>query len=155
MGSSKKPRSVLDPSLLDRLQKAVRVLSSDKDGERAAAVAAIERLLKAVDKDFHDLAEMLAGKIIEVEKVKVVEKIRFVTKIVEVQVDLRCEHWIQATTELLESGDLAAHEHKFVFGMRNKFRLDPDWIPTKRQTDWLNYLLMNAEQRHRRARSSR
>jgi len=39
-----------------RLAQLVRLLASDKDGERLAAVAAIDRALKTDGLDFHDLA---------------------------------------------------------------------------------------------------
>jgi len=42
-----------------KLGQLVRLLSSDKDGEVVAAARAIGRTLRAVGKDFHDLAALI------------------------------------------------------------------------------------------------
>jgi hypothetical protein len=54
------PVRLLSPQVLDRLEKLLLLCSSDHDGERAAATAAIGRLLSANGCDWHDLAKMLA-----------------------------------------------------------------------------------------------
>jgi hypothetical protein len=53
------PVRSLSPQVLDRLEKLLLLCSSDHDGERAAATAAIGRLLSAIGCDWHDLAKML------------------------------------------------------------------------------------------------
>jgi hypothetical protein len=55
------PARPLPPALRDKLGKLLPMLSSDHDGERAGAVAAIERVLKSHDRDWHDLAESIAA----------------------------------------------------------------------------------------------
>jgi hypothetical protein len=44
-----------------KLGKLVALLSSDKDGERLAAIAAIDRTLQSAGLDFHDLARAVDG----------------------------------------------------------------------------------------------
>jgi hypothetical protein len=48
--------SKLSPVVRDKLAKLLPMLSSDRDGERIAAVAAIDRVLKSQKLDWHDLA---------------------------------------------------------------------------------------------------
>jgi hypothetical protein len=50
------PARSLAPPLRDKLGKLLPMLSSDHDGERVGAVAAIQRLLKSHGLDWHDLA---------------------------------------------------------------------------------------------------
>jgi hypothetical protein len=49
----------LPPELKARLAPLLRILSSDNDGERANASAAIGRLLKNSGRDWHDLTDAL------------------------------------------------------------------------------------------------
>jgi hypothetical protein len=112
----------------DRLVKLVRVLSSDKDGEVLGAVRAIERILKSNGFSFHDLAESLAGRILEVVKVEIVEK--------EVVVDRTQKDWIEAADKLMGCIKLTPRELEFVSDMRTRFRLKPEFEPTQRQMAW-------------------
>lgn len=48
-------------SIAERLEKTFRLMASDNPGEVMAAKAAMERLLKSVDADWHDLANLLAA----------------------------------------------------------------------------------------------
>ena len=50
------PARPLPPAVRDKLGKLLPMLSSDHDGERVGAVAAIERVLKSNNCDWHDLA---------------------------------------------------------------------------------------------------
>ena len=50
------PARPLPSAVRDKLGKLLPMLSSDHDGERVGAVAAIERVLKSHDRDWHDLA---------------------------------------------------------------------------------------------------
>jgi hypothetical protein len=119
----------------DRLMKLIRLLSSDKDGEALAAVRAIEKTLKASGKSFHDLADTLAGKFVEV--IRVVEKVVVKERRVEVVVDHSCESWIKATDKLLESGKLVAREIEFVRDMQMRFRFTPNYEASPKQSAWL------------------
>src|SRR5262245_13359160 len=93
----------------DRIIQLVRlILSSDKDGEILSAVYALQRTLQASGKSCHDLAETIAGKIMEVQVVK--------TKIVEriVQSRADADSWIEAADKLLATRRLADREREFV-----------------------------------------
>jgi hypothetical protein len=45
--------------IVPQIAKLVRLLATDNDGERQAAVNAIERKLGSVDASFHDLADLI------------------------------------------------------------------------------------------------
>ena len=47
----------------NRIGRIIALLSSDKDGEVLAAVAALRRLLKSNGADLHDLVALLEGKV--------------------------------------------------------------------------------------------
>jgi hypothetical protein len=49
----------LTPEVKEKLQKLVRLLSSDKEGEVLAAVSAMDRLLEKAGLDFHTFADFL------------------------------------------------------------------------------------------------
>ena len=49
------------PTIVDKLDPLVRRLASDKDGERLACVAVIERQLDRAGLTFHDLADPLTA----------------------------------------------------------------------------------------------
>jgi hypothetical protein len=51
----------LDIPVAERVAKLIRLLSSDREGEVVAAAAAIKRVLKENDLDFHALADMVTG----------------------------------------------------------------------------------------------
>ena len=55
------PARLLPPAVRDKLGKLLPMLSSDHDGERVGAVAAIERVLKSSHRDWHDLAASIAA----------------------------------------------------------------------------------------------
>ena len=59
--SAATPVRPLPPAVRDKLGKLLPMLSSDHNGERAGAVAAIERVLKANDRDWHDLAASIVA----------------------------------------------------------------------------------------------
>jgi hypothetical protein len=50
------PARPLPPAVRDKLGKLLPMLSSDHDGERVGAVAAIDRVLRSNNCDWHDLA---------------------------------------------------------------------------------------------------
>jgi hypothetical protein len=56
------PVRPLPSAVRDKLGKLLPMLSSKHDGERAGAVAAIERVLKNHDRDWHDLAASITAK---------------------------------------------------------------------------------------------
>ena len=51
----------LSPAVRDKLAKLMRLLSSDRDGERVGTVAAIDRVLKSAKLDWHDLTEQITA----------------------------------------------------------------------------------------------
>jgi hypothetical protein len=51
----------LSPEIRERLGKLLPLLASNHDGERIGAVAAIERVLKAANLDWHDLTGAITG----------------------------------------------------------------------------------------------
>ncbi len=53
---SRKKSTEIDPS---KIGKLIRLLSSDKPGEVAAAAAALTRLLQAGGRDWHDVADLV------------------------------------------------------------------------------------------------
>ena len=55
------PARPLPSAVRDKLGKLLPMLSSDHDGERVGAVAAIERVLKSHDRDWHDLAASIGA----------------------------------------------------------------------------------------------
>ena len=55
------PARPLPPAVRDKLGKLLPMLSSDHDGERVGAVAAIERVLKSNNCDWHDLAASIGS----------------------------------------------------------------------------------------------
>jgi hypothetical protein len=57
--SNSAPSRNIEPDY--KIGKLIPLLGSDKPGEVLATVAAIDRWLKATNRDWHDLAEALAG----------------------------------------------------------------------------------------------
>jgi hypothetical protein len=55
------PTRPLPSAVRDKLGKLLPMLSSDHDGERVGAVAAIERTLRSSGCDWHDLAASIAS----------------------------------------------------------------------------------------------
>ena len=51
----------MDPGATQKLEKLVRLLSSDKDHEVLAAARAITRTLSGAGSDTHELAERIKG----------------------------------------------------------------------------------------------
>ena len=58
---SETPARPLPPAVRDKLGRLLPMLSSNHDGERVGAVAAIERVLKRNNCDWHDLAASIAA----------------------------------------------------------------------------------------------
>jgi hypothetical protein len=118
-----------DEKIKDKLVKLVKLLSSDKDGERLAACAAIERTLKSAGMSWHELADTIANKIMEV------------TKVVTVDAKADADSWIRAADQILEKRDsLVEYEAKFVEDIRQRFKLRPGYMPTDKQTNWFTIL---------------
>jgi hypothetical protein len=67
--------SAITPATANKLAAIIRMMSSDKDGDVLNAGRAINRTLKSVGCDIHDLAEIVAhangGKLSEVEMRKI------------------------------------------------------------------------------------
>jgi hypothetical protein len=59
--SAATPVRPLPPAVRDRIGKLLPMLSSDHDGERAGAVAAIGRVLTGAGYDWHDLTGLLTA----------------------------------------------------------------------------------------------
>ena len=55
------PARPLPPAVRDKLGRLLPMLSSNHDGERVGAVAAIERVLRSSNCDWHDLAASIAA----------------------------------------------------------------------------------------------
>jgi hypothetical protein len=55
----------LSPVVRGKLAKLLPLLSSDREGERAGTVAAIERVLKSAKLDWHDLAAQITVEPVE------------------------------------------------------------------------------------------
>ena len=55
------PARPLPPAVRDKLGKLLPLLSSDHNGERVGAVAAIERVLKSAGLDWHDLTGVITA----------------------------------------------------------------------------------------------
>ncbi len=55
------PARPLPPAVRDKLGRLLPMLSSNHDGERVGAVAAIERVLKSNNCDWHDLAASIGS----------------------------------------------------------------------------------------------
>jgi hypothetical protein len=55
------PTRPLPTAVREKLGKLVPLLSSNQDGERVGAVAAIERVLKAAGYDWHDLTGLITS----------------------------------------------------------------------------------------------
>src|SRR6476619_5374933 len=55
------PARSLPPAVRDKLGRLLPMLSSNHNGERVGAVAAIERVLKSNNCDWHDLAASIAA----------------------------------------------------------------------------------------------
>jgi hypothetical protein len=62
------PARPLPLTVRDKLGKLLPMLSSDHDGERVGAVAAIERVLKNHGRDWHDLAAVLVANSVSRER---------------------------------------------------------------------------------------
>jgi hypothetical protein len=113
----------------DRLCKLVRLLSSDIEGERLGAVAGIDRTLKNAGMTFHDLADTIADRIVEVVRIR------------EVPVDrTNVESWIDAANQMLATNELQDYERKFVGDMKTKFTLRRNFEPTEKQANWFVFL---------------
>jgi hypothetical protein len=52
---------MIDPSTAEKLEKLIKMLSSDKDGEVVAAARAIQRTLNGSGSDVHELAARIKG----------------------------------------------------------------------------------------------
>ena len=55
----------LSPAVRDKIAKLLPLLSSDRDGERVGTVAAIDRVLKNSNLDWHDLAARITAEPVE------------------------------------------------------------------------------------------
>ncbi len=51
----------IDTQIAERLKRLLLMLSSNHDGEVVAAAKAVDRTLKAADRDWHDLVETLTS----------------------------------------------------------------------------------------------
>ena len=121
----------------DKLMKLIRLLSSDKDGEKLGAIAGIERILKANGLSFHELAGALADKIVEVKTIVVEEKVKVQTVVVREEVDHACVSWIKAADDLIQNGKLSEKEHGFITDMKMRFSLNKNYEPSDKQSGWM------------------
>ena len=63
----------LTPDIRDRLQKLIRLLSSDKEGEVLAAVSAMDRILEKAGLDFNTFADFLTEPDFDQARAKLIE----------------------------------------------------------------------------------
>ena len=105
-----------------QLVSLIRMLSTPVDGERLGAVAAIERLLVSSGLTWHDLADVVEGSSLDVDR------------------DQNTQEWIDAASAILRNPGLSQMERQFVEEMQGKFvlndRLGCDWQPSQKQTAW-------------------
>lgn len=110
----------------ERLQKLLRMLSSDSDGEALAAVRALDRSLKAVGKSFDDLASMLVGKLVLVEP----------PKTLSTHYSDACK-WILAN----HGADLTEKEKGFILDIQRRFKFNIDFKPSDKQATWFGLIV--------------
>ena len=123
------PENALLP-IADKLGKLIPMLSSDRDGEKLAAIAAIERTLKARKLDFNDFARAITE--------PPPPRIIFVERDQDPAREPKTWEEIAKWCRDHNAGRLADHERKFVWDMAA--RLIRDGQPTDRQADWLRAL---------------
>jgi hypothetical protein len=116
---------MIDPGTTEKLEKLVRLLSSDKEGEVIAAAHAIKRTLANVGSDIHELAERIkGGKLSESEMRKIYdagydagvkdEKSAAETNVKFADVEEPSSHVDMAKFCIEHARGLSAWEHNFV-----------------------------------------
>ncbi len=109
-----------------KIDPLIRRLASDKDGERLACVAAIERQLGKAGLTFHDLADTLTS---APEPPAENNEVMAFTNYAE------AVEWILAT----DNGELTATQIRFVESMSEILER---WPPRPRQAEWLRSLVV-------------
>jgi len=132
------PARPLPPALRDKLGKLLPMLSSDRDGERAAAVAAIERTLKSYDLDWHDLAESIVATAVTLEPSRSQSEIgASTTMCAEDLIDLIT--WVRGSC--IRPGP---RSEQFLDGLHERARAYQSVFLSPRQQRWLDDLVRKA-----------
>jgi hypothetical protein len=134
------PARPLPPALRVKLGKLMPMLSSDRDGERAAAVAAIERTLKNHDRDWHDLAASIAA------TPAVRELLRSQSED-GASTTMRAEDLIDVITRVRGSGTWRrARTEQFLDGLLERARAHASVFISPKQQRWLDDLVRKARE---------
>src|SRR5262245_28718091 len=113
---------MIDEPTLRKIAKLIPALHSHSEIEIASAARAIERLLKAIGADWHDLAAVVSGE----------------------NTDARVQTLQRRCRDVLERVELQAYEAKFLHQVIENYELNPDWAPSEKQGRWLASLLGRA-----------
>jgi hypothetical protein len=145
---------MIGPGTEARLEKLIKMLSSNNDGEVIAAARAIQRTLSGAGSDVHELAERISGgKLSEAEMRKIYDAAYEDGKndaaIDKGFTDVAGPSWHQMATFCAERGErwLTTREREFVDDMVSwTARRDP----TEKQGKWLHVLYVRLERLGRR-----
>jgi hypothetical protein len=108
--------------IVERLVKYIRLLASDKDGEVIAAARALERALKGIGADFHDLADRIehpVGELSEAEMQKIYNA--------GVQEGRRLEQRARAATRFNGEVSFPSPESMALYCYQRKDNLHSEW----------------------------
>jgi hypothetical protein len=137
---------LLPPPLLDKLEKLLLMCSSVHAGERAAATAAIDRLLKSNGADWHDLTALLnraAAPVPAAAPARSSSSPASSWRRTEGPQELRREQLI-ALIDIIEEHNpfLTVKASEFVSLLRQRTRLWPTVKLSAKQWKWLQDLLV-------------
>lgn len=120
------------PALLPRakLGPLIRRLLTSFDGEKIAAVAALERVLKSAGQSFHDLADAVEAEPVE----RVIWRDRPAAPTGEPETWSALARWIREH----DRGRLSLKERQFIRDMGARLVFNGE--PTDRQADWLRMI---------------
>jgi hypothetical protein len=134
------PARPLPPALRDKLGKLLPMLSSDHDGERVGAVAAIERVLKSHDRDWHDLtASIVASAAVREPQRSQTEVAPSTTMCAEDMIDLVT--WVRGS-----GTSLGPRSEQFLDGLLERARAYASVFISPRQQRWLDDLIRKARE---------
>jgi hypothetical protein len=143
--------TMIDVGIEDKLEKLVRLLSSDKEHEQLAAVRAIQRTLAANGSDIHELAERIkGGKLSESEMRKIydagVQEGKDVAATEKGFSNTEGLSWLEMAEYCAEhdNGRLTPREREFVDDMT---RWCTPREPTEKQGKWLHMLYVRIGRR--------
>jgi hypothetical protein len=134
------PGRPLPPAVRDKLGKLLPMLSSHHDGERAGAVAAIERVLKSHDRDWHDLAASVGA------TASTREPPRRHASDDESSTTMDASDLIDLITRVRDSGAwLGPSSEQFLDGLLERTRIYSSVFISPRQQRWLDDLVRKAK----------